>query len=483
MKRIFYALVTFSVLLYSSCGKSFLEIDPVGSLTGEKIFTDVVGYEAGLAGAYSLFAKYHLGPYGFYGELRGDNIHLFESQAAGYLLEFNYESDGTAAIGMVAGIWRSIYETLNNVNNIIEARDQLLENFPQRSREIQKIYGQALALRAICHFDLSNVYSQHYTYSANGSHLGLPVLTTTPAPGSSVSRPSIKDTYQQIISDLTQASEILAENPTDNKIYVSSDAAKALLSRIYLYMENWDSVIAQANPLLESNKYPLTAAANYVNMFTDPSQRKTYSSIDKEVIWQLNLLQNSSTYLTNIFSEKNNFIAYPHKSYVGLFEDSDFRKQQFESSTRQAGVFFSVKYGLQEGTLADQWPINFKMFRSAELYLNLAEAYFHKQQYAQAEEQLRILRARAYDLSPDAVAIDYSTPAQLLDQIKLERRKELGFENQRIFDIMRYKENLNRTDCQSNTCQLSYPNDKFILPIPQMEIDANPAMQPNPGYN
>src|SRR5690606_23793656 len=129
-------------------------------------------------------------------------------------------------------------------------------------------------------------------------------------------------------------------------------------------------------------------------------------------------------------------------------------------------------------------PANYKIFRLAEVYLNRAEAWWHLGNYQNAVGELRKIRARAFGIAESAVVINYSNPDDLLQQIKDERRRELAFEGHRIYDIMRYKEDLNRgSDCNSATCQLTYPNDRFILPIPQLELDANPLMQPNPTVN
>ena len=476
IKLVRMALV-FALLIISSC-KSFLEIEPVGSLTGEKLFTNVEGYNSALVGSYSLFAKYHLSQYGLYGELRGDNVLLNQTLGAGVLAEYNYESDPALSLDAVRVIWENIYETLNNVNNVIESRASLLEAFPAYKGNINTVYGEALVLRAMCFFDLANVYGQTYAYTTDASHLGVPIFTKTPLPGVTTPRSTMKETYARIITDLKEAQVVLSTySNSKSKIYVSADAAKTLLSRVYLYMQDWDGVIGLLENQALKNKYPLVSSAGYLNMFMGSN---TPTSISSEVIWQLNLNATATAYLTDILSNPETFYVYPHATYRALFDNSDVRSQQFIASTRTPNTYYTIKYGKADDVVRANWPVNFKMFRSAEIYLNLAEAYYHKQQYELAANNIKVVRGRAYNVAPETITLSSADPAVLLQQIKLERRKELGFENQRIFDIMRYKENLNRTECNSNTCTLTYPNNKFVLPIPAMEIVANPLIEQNP---
>ncbi|MNM99317.1 SusD family protein [compost metagenome] len=101
-----------------------------------------------------------------------------------------------------------------------------------------------------------------------------------------------------------------------------------------------------------------------------------------------------------------------------------------------------------------------------------------------AIEDLKTVRARALGKNTTEIVVEYTSPNELLELIKLERRKELAFEGQRIYDIMRYKESLDRgAGCNSANCQINYPNDLFILPIPKSELDANKSITPNPTVN
>ena len=479
-RKLIRVVLVFNLLIISSC-KSFLDIEPVGSLTGEKLFVNVEGYTSAMVGSYNLFAKYHLSQYGLYGELRADNVLLNQTLGAGVLADYNYQSDPTLDLGAVRLIWQDIYETLNNVNNVIEARASLLETFPSSRVNINAVYGEALVLRAMCLFDLSNIYSQTYAYTPDASHLGVPIFTKTPLPGVTTPRSTMKETYGRIIADLKEAQVILSTyGNSKSKIYATADAATALLSRVYLYMQDWDGVISLLEKQELKNKYPLALSADYLNMFMGVAQRTDPSLISSEVIWQLNLNAPASNYLTDILSNPETFYVYPHATYRTLFENNDIRYKQFVANPRNPNMFYTIKYGKADEVVRANWPVNFKMFRSAEIYLNLAEAYYHKQQYELAANQIKVVRARAYNVTPVNITLSSTDPVALLQQIKLERRKELGFENQRIFDIMRYKENLNRSECNSTTCTLSFPNNKFVLPIPEMEILANPLIKQNP---
>lgn len=126
------------------------------------------------------------------------------------------------------------------------------------------ILGQALLLRALCNFDMTNIYAQQYNYSPDASHLGIPILLKTPPAGTHVARESVSAVYAQILADIEQCIQLLSQNPNvPTKIYASVDAAKALRARIYLYMGQYQNVVNQTSELITPNKYPLVSSADY----------------------------------------------------------------------------------------------------------------------------------------------------------------------------------------------------------------------------
>ncbi|MEJ5089641.1 RagB/SusD family nutrient uptake outer membrane protein [Sphingobacterium faecium] len=477
---------TFTALCFSlvSCGNSFLEVEPIGQLGKEQLFSNVNGMRDALMGSYNLTSRFFQSQYGIYGDLRGDDVQRSTTSAQNYMLtDYNYNFDEEDGTGGTMAIWSSGYEALNNINNVINSAEGIRPTLNGNSDDFNNYLGQSHIIRGLLFLSLANVYAQHYTYTADASHPGIPIPIVTPLPSQSLPRASMKDTYAQIIKDMETGIQYLDNLRPATRIYASSDAAKALLSRIYLYMGRYDEAIQYASEVLSKASYPLVKNEEYKDMFIAEGQLSDYNSIKSEVIWQLNLNNRTANYMSTFYSDRSLFLAYPSKAFLNFFDAADVRKSMFELQP-SSGNSISLK-NAKNVTIPDiNWPVNFKVIRSSELYLNRAEAYYHTRQYSLAAEDVKMLRARALNKSIADVVVQYNSPEELLDQIKMERRKELAFEGQRIYDIMRYKESLNRgTNCGSANCDVTYPNDLFILPIPKAELDANPSIKPNPTVN
>jgi hypothetical protein len=124
-----------------------------------------------------------------------------------------------------------------------------------------------------------------------------------------------------------------------------------------------------------------------------------------------------------------------------------------------------------------------KVIRYAEVLLTLAEAYYRTNDETNAKLYLNMV-AKQRDPS---FAGYTSTGAQLLDDIILERRKELAFEGLRYPDLLRLNRDVVRVNINNNyvgITPLTLPVSNFrrLQPIPQQELDANPNISQNPGY-
>jgi hypothetical protein len=126
-----------------------------------------------------------------------------------------------------------------------------------------------------------------------------------------------------------------------------------------------------------------------------------------------------------------------------------------------------------------------KVIRMSEVYFIAAEAAYHQNDETTA---LTYLNAVATERDPNFAG--YSSSGQaLLDDILLERRKELAFEGHRYWDLARNNLDITRVDLANNypgnvPLVLETTNFRRIFAIPQAELDANPSLrdQQNPGY-
>jgi tetratricopeptide (TPR) repeat protein len=463
--------VFFLGMIFISCGKGFLEKEQVGRISKELLLSDMPGVRAALNGAYNRMAYYQVNEFGMYGDVAGDHI---KENSAGTAVppmypEYNFSSNAGDDEFAVGHIWTYAFVALDHVNSILEAIPALKDKFPASISELDQITAQGLIMRALCHFDLCKVYGQTYQYTANASHLGVPVILKTPSPGTLVPRKTVKEVYAQVIADLKEGERLLKANPLARDPFSASyQAAWGLLSRVYLYMGEWDQSIAYADSVINKTNYTLTTSENYQNMYTsgDPGA---------EVIWQLY----SRTFRTGTVANLFSFDAFSSDKLLLLFDGSDIRKQLFrDSSGRQVTKKFGIT-GKVTGTT--RIPMDPKIIRLSEVYLNRAEAQWNKKNYTQASDDVRRIAERAHN---NGVVTVPSDPAQLFEFICDERSRELCFEGHRLFDIARRKQDIIRgPGCNAAVCTLTYPNVRFVLPIPQKEIDANKAIQPNPGIN
>lgn len=115
------------------------------------------------------------------------------------------------------------------------------------------------------------------------------------------------------------------------------------------------------------------------------------------------------------------------------------------------------------------------------MYLIRAEAACHDGDTDTAVSDIAALEARARGVKASDINVSFSSIDDLAGIVQRERIKELFLEGHRLFDLTRRHETLTRdVACGSSVLTLTYPDDRFVLPIPLVELDANKSMQPNP---
>jgi hypothetical protein len=459
-----------SVMMLGSCKKSFLDLKPYNGVEADAAINNLSDMQAAMNGVYGNLTSPNL--FGrsipLFGDLVADNVYISSTNSNRYLdfFQINY----TIANGNAQGIWQSAYSTILRANNIINSS-------LQASPEVSQIRGEALSVRALMYFELVKFYAKPYTVDANA--LGVP-LVLEKSPRVKPPRNTLKEVYTQIEKDLTDAYGLMTQNKSSG--FFTKYAAKALQARMHEYKGEWSKALTAAQDVINNSGYKLLQLNEVVPFWENNTARNDKLEVLFEVVFDANNnIGNSS--LPYFFDQGGYGDALATESLYGLYANTDVRKNWFivGSPTRGANVKVVNKYPNANSVDKDE----FKVLRMSEIYLIAAEAAYQTNNETLARTYLNAVATRRVSGFTGYT----SSGAALLDDILLERRKELAFEGHRYWDIARYNKDVVRVNLAGNypgnvPLVLAANNFRRILPIPQVELDANPAIrgQQNPGY-
>lgn len=450
----------------ASCS-DFLEVDVKGKATIPSFLSDPQGLNAGLVGTYNKMYAYVDNEFTKYGDVAGNMASLPSASSGDMVAQYNFSSDENQITGAVGYIWRKIYVAQANANNIIEYGPDVADSYPAQRDYCLRIVGQALLIRAMCHFDQCRAYAQPYNYTADASHLGVPILLRTPGANDTPSRSSVRDVYAAVQSDLDRAAELLTDAVAADCHYGSLQAVRCMQSRVCLYMEDWENALKYAKLAIGSQQ--LAQGNDYLAMFDDLTRQG-------EAIFRLSG-DKMSGYLKQFYENS----CVPADTLLSLFDADDIRLRLLKTVDGQKRC---IKYSATNVAGSEAKRDDPFLFRLSEEFLNAAEAACQLGQYTEARQYIRAIIARAVGAVKADAVMTATTDAQLMTLIRRERVKELCFEGHNFFDLTRWKQDVVREQGTTSVVRyMPYPNDRFVLPIPIDELNANTSMQPNPTVN
>ena len=491
MKKILLYILAASTLTMTRCS-NFLEVEQLGKSDIPNYLSDIDGIRTAANGiyrtAYDFYDKYFMR----YADVASDLVSLTISATDQTLQNlYNFSSMKEDNTGYPRYLWLSGYTILTNANNLLEYLPAAKEKYPQYASELRQYEAEALYFRSLALLDLCLCYGQHYTYTADASHLGVPVLTKTPDFNETILRNTVAQVYSRILQDLPAALAILDETgpTTDTYYYVSGNACRALLARVYLYMENWTEAENYASQLIAS--VPLTSRDEYVAMFGGGTRDVEIK--DTEAIFRLSGY-GAGTSLYSFYSllaQKQ--MAMPSDDLFSYFDDpNDVRLQllyedngeENEDQTAEMSPA-CAKYSPDLNVLPDDRNYAPIVSRVSEMYLIRAEARCNKPtpDLDGAADDLKNLISRATGKTKEEIVLTYANQEDMNALILKERVRELCFEGHRLFDLTRHRQGVARHDAEGEVIfEMSYPSDYFVQPICELEMEANRGIQQNPGY-
>ncbi len=457
------------ILGMSGCKDSFLDLKNPQSLPLQGTIKDLATLTTAGNGAYA-----QLKDLNYYGrsflvipELFGDNAFVSRSNGGRYQEEDLLSITRESGIGLSA--WAAMYRTVVNANITITEGEKLVPAAAQN-----QVIGEMYALRALAYFDLVRLFAQPYNFTPDASHMGVPLVVERKDELIKPARNTVSEVYAQIILDLKKSLTLMTTAQKQAKF--TPTAANALLAKVYLYMGDWVNAEKHATDAI-AGPYSLLARTAYVASWAN--KFSVESLFEVGTLTTDNLGANSIGYF---YEQAGYGEGLATADLYNQYTATDVRRQLIQVGVRNVTfenpAYFVKKYPKGTSTRDD----NLKVLRLSEVYLIRAEARAElgktdASKNAGAQADLNTIAQRA-DASASAITLSGDA---LIERILLERRKELAFEGNRFFDLTRRKKNV--THIRSTSQEVfTYPNQKFVYPIPFAETTANKNVIQNPGW-
>lgn len=351
--------------------------------------------------------------------------------------------------------WTSAYVPIYNANLALE----ILENVERTDRnrmDWDNVKGSALFYRAFYFFKLLVVFSPVYDESTADTDYGIALRMDTDFNNLST-RASVRECYEQILKDLSEASEYLPDY-SRRLTRPSKGAVYALLSNIHHYMGNYESSLEYANTALSYN-------SGLIDLNGDPdllnasAASTPFVKFNKETIFYAELANNF------VFVNRN--VSLVDSALYDSFENHDLRKT----------ILFRIVNGdaLFKGTLTGANARKFGGLSTGEIILNKAESLAKLNQPQEAVLTLNTLLTKRYLTGSALLNPEEYDQQTALNVVRQERRKELMMRGVRFSDLKRYnKEGANIRVIRriGGKEYILEPNSgKYNLPLPQDIIE------------
>ncbi|MFA4976768.1 MAG: RagB/SusD family nutrient uptake outer membrane protein [Sphingobacterium sp.] len=447
---ILYSLLSSSVLLAASCRK-FVEVDQYDKRTLKT--TDDFRY---LLNNKGNFESSYILPL-----ITSDNIAAEVPTTSSLAWGENYQrayiwNDYFYVDNQQDVAWNNLYKQIYIANEIL---DGVMESQNGTTSQKLAVAAEARVHRAFAYFSLANQYAQVYDPTKAESQPGLPLLLKADL-FENLSRVSLARIYEQMITDLSLATENLPNYPTFN-YHPSKIAAYALLSRVYLTMRNFE----------EAGRYADLALA------LDPT---VYNLEDYVSGSYPRLIDDKEVLLSKLSS---GFIRGPiNPELIALYKADDLRLKLFigtDVNTYKGSVYIKPLFN------NPYYYNSYVGLNSPEIILNRAEVYARQNNVAKVVELLNLLRKKRFAASKYIALSPTDISGDLLQSVVDERRREFVGTDLRWYDMRRltldgnYFKPVSRT-LNGQTYTLTASSPRLIYPINQEVLTLNPEIGQNP---
>ena len=462
------------LLLLAGCKKEFLEKSPPDALTEVGFYNSAERAQLGVNAIYvSLQSAWSINLYRI-NDVPSGEVLLSNTVPLEYN-NFTY----FPALNQIHDTWRGLYEGVYRSNLAIANIPGINMADALKSQYV----GEAKFLRALFYFDLVNIF-------------GAVPLVTQPLPdtdASLIARTPVADVYKVIIADLLAAEAGLPVSHSGANLgRVTKGAAQALLGKVYLYNKDYANAEKYFLLVINSGKYGLMDNFQEVWHRSFENNKESIFEVQFADIGGSGSNGRNGSYLPAVngatgsgLATKRAFDAFdptdPRRA-MSIFRPGDsFAPNVSTALATFSAVWSATGYAVKKG----MWPImyvnsngiNYPIIRYADVLLMYAEAANELNKLTEARAAVNQVRARPSVNMPAITAANTGTKAAMFNAINKERQVELMFEFIRFNDLRRWGLALQELG------PIGYQAKHALFPIPQLELDINPKLTQNQGWN
>ena len=395
---------------------------------------------------------------------RGGSIEVWFEQLSGFTF--------TSEHRYISNFWATLYEGVRDANIVLAN----IDNASFSPDFIAQKTAEARFVRGWC-YDL--IYQ----------NFGPAILFASPDDDPLKLRATAEETRRFIEQDLLYAVEHLALETTPVGL-ASKGAARGILTKFYLNTRQWQKAADVALEVMEMGAYDLVE--DYADVFAIENEGSA------EIVWALprsapEVVQsvNALTFPTDYPLPAANAVfaarTYLFDDFVNSFAPSDERTDviitEYVSTEGQQVQLLgndqslTLKYPWDPNAAGQQAGNDITAVRYADILLSRAEALNELNgPSGEAVQLINRVRERA---GVEPLDVGGFSQGSLRERILQERAWEFFFEGQKAReDQIRHGVFIDRAQARGTLAQPHH----VLYPIPQTDIDANPALEQNPGY-
>ncbi|MCD8318681.1 MAG: RagB/SusD family nutrient uptake outer membrane protein [Paraprevotella sp.] len=456
----------------AGCGNDFLDTEFHAGLADHDM-TTVEDVKVGLNGVYnSLYDYQFCGNYAIsIGDIPTD-ITYWNTNNGNMSALYMYAY--TEADYYMQELWKCGYVTVSNASIVIKAAKNLYESCNEsEKKELDLDLAEAYALRAYSQLLLTNIYGHQVKVKGEdfSSQPGIVIVDEPIEPHTQVSRSTVGQCYDAILSDLNQAVAHFdaAGGDRKNLVYIGRAATYGLLARTYLYLEEWNEAATYAQKALDKAGISTLTYENgaYKALYNNDTS-------NKESMFALAITPTDNWAENSCGTNWSNYGYSPSPKLLKLYGANDCRTSIFQWDPNHppdsySPVFEGGKFSHYDSgnpAAATNYLVN-----APEMFLIMAEANLEEGNLSAAKTALLTVAKRNADIQTEA---DLPSDADgLLSFIKDERARELFQEGMRLWDLRRWGESAQVYAINAPNVNYMYNNyniSDLVYTIPSVEI-------------